>query len=62
MPELHSNALVIRPAATTRPLGMTRASLPRIPYIYRGTGHDAFGNCQCGEAGCPAERKDSTNA
>ncbi len=63
MPERHIDALVIRPTATTRPLGMTRASLPRIPYIYRGTGHDVTGRgCQCGKPRCPADREDSSDA
>ncbi len=64
MPERHTDALVIRPAAATRPLGMTRASLPRKDYVYRGTGHDMTGQgCSCGEPRCPAGTgKDSSNA
>ncbi len=59
MPERHTDALVIRPAAATRPLGMTRGQLPRIPYIYQGTGHDMTGAvCYCGKPRCPADRKD----
>lgn len=64
MPERHSDVLVIRPAAGSRPMGMDRASLPRHDYAYRGTGHDMTGQgCYCGKPRCPAETgKDTADA
>lgn len=75
MPERHDSARVIRPAAGTRPLGMTRTARRFIAYVvpgrprppegvpvreYRGTGHDMTGDpCYCGTANCPAARKDN---